>query len=80
MHTQPGQSHPLGATLYPGGVNFCVYSKNSKFKYSPEQRHEELKKQFEQFSEELASGEKVARALLGEDYPEERLPNSLLVN
>ena len=25
----PGQSHPLGATLCPGGVNFCVYSKNS---------------------------------------------------
>ena len=25
----PGQSHPLGATLCPDGVNFCVYSKHS---------------------------------------------------
>jgi isoamylase len=24
----PGQSFPLGATVYPGGVNFCVFSKN----------------------------------------------------
>ena len=23
----PGQSHPLGATITPSGVNFCVYSK-----------------------------------------------------
>ncbi|MBI4610837.1 MAG: glycogen debranching protein GlgX [Candidatus Rokubacteria bacterium] len=25
---KPGQSHPLGATVYPEGVNFCVYSKS----------------------------------------------------
>jgi glycogen operon protein len=25
----PGKSFPLGATVYPDGVNFCVYSKNS---------------------------------------------------
>jgi glycogen operon protein len=25
----PGKSFPLGATVYPEGVNFCVYSKNS---------------------------------------------------
>jgi len=24
----PGQSFPLGTTVYPGGVNFCVFSKN----------------------------------------------------
>ena len=24
----PGQSFPLGATVYPSGVNFCVFSKN----------------------------------------------------
>ncbi|MBN1148628.1 MAG: glycogen debranching protein GlgX [Anaerolineales bacterium] len=24
----PGQSYPLGATVYPNGVNFCVFSKN----------------------------------------------------
>jgi pullulanase/glycogen debranching enzyme len=25
---RPGQSFPLGATIYPDGVNFSVYSKN----------------------------------------------------
>jgi glycogen operon protein len=25
----PGKSYPLGATVHPDGVNFCVYSKNS---------------------------------------------------
>ncbi len=24
----PGQSFPLGATVYPGGINFCIFSKN----------------------------------------------------
>ncbi len=27
-HTQPGKSHPLGATINPGGVNFSLFSKN----------------------------------------------------
>ncbi len=26
---RPGQSFPLGAMLYPDGVNFSVYSKNA---------------------------------------------------
>ena len=26
---RPGQSFPLGATVYPDGVNFSVYSKNA---------------------------------------------------
>ncbi len=26
---QPGRSFPLGATVYPDGVNFCVFSKSS---------------------------------------------------
>jgi isoamylase len=26
---QPGKSHPLGATIHPGGVNFCVFSKHA---------------------------------------------------
>lgn len=28
MRTLPGRSFPLGATVYPDGVNFCVFSKN----------------------------------------------------
>ena len=30
MDVFPGQSFPLGATVYPNGVNFCVFSRNSK--------------------------------------------------
>ncbi|MGK7938112.1 MAG: glycogen debranching protein GlgX [Xenococcaceae cyanobacterium] len=26
----PGISHPLGATVYPDGVNFCIYSKRAQ--------------------------------------------------
>ena len=29
IKTQPGQSFPLGATVHPDGVHFCVFSKNS---------------------------------------------------
>jgi glycogen operon protein len=28
QHTRPGKSHPLGATIQPGGVNFSVFCKN----------------------------------------------------
>ena len=56
-----------------------VYSKNSKLKYSPEKRVEELKKQSTLFANEQASGEKIARVLLGKDYPERRLPRDLIV-
>ena len=28
-HIQPGSSFPLGATIYPNGVNFSVYSRNA---------------------------------------------------
>ncbi|MDX2242208.1 MAG: glycogen debranching protein GlgX [Leptolyngbyaceae cyanobacterium bins.302] len=27
---QPGRSFPLGATVYPDGVNFCIYSKSGE--------------------------------------------------
>ncbi|NJK64803.1 MAG: glycogen debranching protein GlgX [Synechococcaceae cyanobacterium SM2_3_1] len=30
FHLLPGQTYPLGATVYPTGVNFCIYSKNCK--------------------------------------------------
>ncbi len=25
----PGKSFPLGATVYPDGVNFCIFSQNA---------------------------------------------------
>lgn len=30
LESLPGQSYPLGATVSPEGVNFCVFSKNAK--------------------------------------------------
>jgi isoamylase len=30
MDVLPGQSFPLGATVYPNGVNFCIFSRNSR--------------------------------------------------
>jgi isoamylase len=29
MPTRPGRSYPIGATVEPDGVNFCVYSRNA---------------------------------------------------
>jgi isoamylase len=29
LSVQPGNSYPLGATVYDHGVNFCLYSKNA---------------------------------------------------
>lgn len=29
LHTSPGKSYPLGATVYPNGVNFSLFSKNA---------------------------------------------------
>jgi isoamylase len=31
LEVLPGQSYPLGATVYPNGVNFCVFSKNCDY-------------------------------------------------
>jgi len=30
-NSTPGKSFPLGATVYPDGVNFCIFSKSSDF-------------------------------------------------
>ncbi|XLQ12468.1 MAG: glycogen debranching protein GlgX [cyanobacterium endosymbiont of Epithemia adnata isolate EadnSB Bon19] len=30
LNTLPGESHPLGATVYPAGVNFCIFSKHAR--------------------------------------------------
>jgi isoamylase len=29
VHSDRGQSHPVGATVYPDGVNFCLFSKHA---------------------------------------------------
>ena len=30
LNISPGQSFPLGATVYPNGVNFSLFSKNAE--------------------------------------------------
>jgi len=56
---------------------FGVYSKNSQFKYSPEQRRRELQKQISEHEDEQTSGVRLAQLLLGDSYPASRLPNDL---
>ena len=60
------------------GEKMGVYSKNSNYEYSPEQRQKDLTKQLAQFNRERKSGEKLARELLGDSYPEKGLKNNLL--
>lgn len=57
---------------------FGVYSKNSKFKYSPQQRDADIKKVLQQNLQAYEAGEKLARDLLAENYPDTRLPGKLL--
>lgn len=60
------------------GKVFGVYSKNSQVKYSPQKRRDDIDKILNEFPSELASAERLAKKLLGDDYPTENLPGSLL--
>ena len=55
-----------------------VYSKNSQFKYSPQQRRNDINKLIGDNQEQHEAGEALARQLLGNHYPENRLPGALL--
>ncbi|MDT8384052.1 MAG: SEC-C domain-containing protein [Gammaproteobacteria bacterium] len=55
-----------------------VYSKNSKFTYSPQQRDGEITALLSAHQAELAAAEELARKLLAADYPEDGLPGDLL--
>jgi hypothetical protein len=57
---------------------FGVYSKNSRFKYSPQQRNTDIARILEQNSDQLPAAEALAKQLLGDDYPKQRLPAPLL--
>ena len=59
---------------------FSVYSKNPKFTYSPQQRNDDIKKILDANKSELKAGEALSRKLLGDNYPDSKLPNDLLVN
>ena len=57
---------------------FSVYSKNSLMTYSPQQRREDIQNQLADYSDELEKAKQLARQLLGNDYPDTRLPAALL--
>ena len=85
----PGKSSPLGATVYPEGVNFCVFSKNaSKVELllfaqplDPQPKHAiELKPQIHRtsnfwhvFIKEIGAGQIYAYRVYGENNPKEGL-------
>ncbi len=54
-----------------------VYSKNSDFSYSPQQRKNEIARLCTKFAPEIERAEKCARTLLGSIYPDGRLPGAL---
>jgi len=56
-----------------------VYSKDASYEYSPQKRRDDMKKLLGNYVNELNEADQIARQLLTEDYPEDRLPGSLLV-
>lgn len=57
---------------------FGVYSKNTNFKYSPQQRNMDIQRVLDDHRDHLDAAEKLAQELLQENYPEKQLPGSLL--
>ncbi len=57
---------------------FGVYSKNSNFKYSPQQRTNDIQRILKNNPAHLETAERLARELLQQDYPETELPDNLL--
>ena len=57
---------------------FDVYSKNSKFKYSPQQRNDDIQRVLENHPAHRQAAERLARSLLKQDYPDAGLPADLL--
>lgn len=75
----------FGLTKLEGGnleqtVNnlFGTHSKDSSMTYSPDQRRDDLQKQLSDYSSELEKAKKLAKKLLGDDYPHTGLPAGLL--
>jgi hypothetical protein len=56
---------------------FGVYSKNSSVKYSSQQRRDDIAQQQAGYKVEIKSAERLARQLLGKDYPARALPGKL---
>lgn len=57
---------------------FGVYSKDSTFKYSPERRENDIARLLLLHKDDVVVAENLASCLLGDDYPVDGLPGSLL--
>ena len=57
---------------------FGTYSKNSNFKYSPEQRAKDIERALTEHKAHIDRAEVIAHQLLGDAYPEQGLPGSLI--
>ena len=71
---------PLAGVDHNSEINklFSVYSKNSDYTYSPQQRSDDIQQLLENNSELLQTAEQLARELLKDDYPENGLPGNVL--
>lgn len=56
---------------------FGTYSKNNNFNYSAQQRNLDIQQVLNENPVHVTDAEKLARTLLGENYPETELPGSL---
>lgn len=72
--------HPISGADWDTrlGELFGVYSKNSNFTYSPEQRALDIIRVLEESADHVDVAEQLARTLLGRDYPDTGLPASLI--
>jgi hypothetical protein len=57
---------------------FGVYSKDTNFKYSPQQRESSIEKTLNDNQAHLDAAEALAKKLLGERYPYEHLPGAII--
>ena len=57
---------------------FGVYSKNNRFRYSPQQRELDISQVLNENPEHVEAAQQLARVLLGSDYPDTGLPAALI--
>lgn len=55
-----------------------VYSKNSQFNYSPQQRTDDIRRLQAEYKTEMNAAEQLAHQLLADNYPDDLLPGHLI--
>jgi len=55
-----------------------VYSKNSQFNYSPQQRTDDIRRLLAEYKTEMDTAERLAHQLLADNYPDDLLPGHLI--